>query len=226
MKKITLVFIVSMLLSILKSDAQISNTLLENTIELNDSMQESVGLSIFSNTFFKNNEYFDKIAQGYTLFGTQLQTELAYIINKNIRIQAGVYARKDFGNDQFTKVAPVLSVKLQTKGYSVIMGTLEGNVAHQLSEPLYDYERLILHPIENGLQIKVDKKKIWADTWINWEVQEYLNSTYQEQLSVGHSSKTILYQTKKGLQIKWPLQFLFTHTGGQIDLDRTPIKTL
>jgi len=226
MKKITLVFIVSMLLSILKSDAQISNTLLENTIELNDSMQESVGLSIFSNTFFKNNEYFDNIAKGYTLFGTQLQTELAYIINKNIRIQAGVYARKDFGNDDFTKVAPVLSVKLQTKGYSVIMGTLEGNVAHQLSEPLYDYERLILHPIENGLQIKVDKKKIWADTWINWEVQEYLNSTYQEQLSVGHSSKTILYQTKKGLQIKWPLQFLFTHTGGQIDLDTTPLKTL
>ena len=226
MKKTALVLACFILLSILKADAQINNTLLENTIELNDSMHESVGLSVYSNTFFKNNEYFDKIAEGYTLFGTQLQTELAYIISKNVRIQAGVYARKDFGNDNFTKVAPVLSVKLQKNGYSVIMGTLEGNVAHQLAEPIYDYERLILNHLENGLQIKVDKKKIWSDTWINWEVQEYLNSTYQEQLSVGHSSKTILYENKKGLQIKWPAQFLITHKGGQIDLDTTSLKTL
>jgi len=206
--------------------AQISNHLLEKRIDLNDSMQESISLSIHDNTFFKNNEYFDDIAQGYTLFGTQLSTELSYIVNKNVRIQAGVYARKDFGNDRFTKVAPLFSIKLQKYGYSALMGTLEGNISHQLAEPIYDYERVILHPIENGLQFKIDHKKLWMDTWINWEVQQYLHSSFQEQLSAGHSSKITLYENEKGLQLKLPLQFLISHKGGQLDLDTTPLKTI
>ncbi len=226
MKKIIVLFLCIVMTYSIPSTAQINNTLLENLIVLNDSMQESVGISVYSNTFFKNNEYFDKIAEGYTLFGTQLRTELFYTLNKHVKLQAGVYARKDFGNDNFTKVAPVLSVKIQKNGYSVIMGTLEGNVAHQLAEPIYNYERLILNHLENGLQIKADRKKIWADTWINWEVQQYLNSTFQEQLSVGHSSKTTLYENKKGWQIKLPVQFLVTHQGGQIDVDTNSLKTL
>ncbi len=207
--------------------AQINNALLESNIDLNDSMRESVCLLVDNNTFFKNNEYFHKITTGYTLFGTQLKTALAYIVNPHVRIQAGIYARKDFGNEKLTAVAPLLSIKIQKNGYSVIMGNLEGNVSHRLAEPIYNDERVILNNLENGLQIKIDRKKIWADTWMNWEVQQYLHSTYQEQFSAGHSSKIVLYANdKKGFECRLPLQLLVSHKGGQLDIDTTPLKTI
>ena len=206
--------------------AQLNNNLLENPVALNDSMHESFGLALYDNFFFKNNEYFDSIAQGYTLFGNQITTQLYYIPNPHVRIQGGMYLRKDFGNESITKVTPLFTVKFQNNGYSFIMGNLEGNVAHQLAEPVYNYERVILNHLENGLQIKIDKKKFWADTWLNWEVQEYLHSNYQEQLCVGHSSKTTLYQSASGWQVKWPAQFIVTHKGGQIDVDTTSLQTL
>lgn len=225
MRKTYLLYLLSFILFIGNLHAQLNNSLLEHPIELNDSSKESVCLSIYSNSFFKNNEYFDDIAKGYTLFGTQLQTELSYIVNPNLRIQAGLYARKDFGNNNFTTIAPVFSVKFKKNGYSVIMGTLEGNISHQMAEPIYNYERVILNHLENGLQFKIDKKKIWADTWINWEVQQYLNSSFQEQLSGGHSSKIKLFE-QNNFTITLPLQLLISHKGGQLDLDTSSLKTI
>lgn len=196
-----------------------------DSIAINENSNDEIGLSIFSNSFFKNNEYFDNIAEGYTLFGSQLKTELSYTFNPFVSVHAGVYARKDFGNEKFTKIAPLISVKLQKNGYSAIMGNLEGNVSHQLIEPVYNFERLILNHLENGLQFKVNKSKIWSDTWLNWEVQQYLNSNFKEELSGGHSSRILLYESSKGLQIKLPVQGLITHQGGQLDTDTSLLKT-
>lgn len=208
------------------STGQVSNTLLENPIELADSATHQIGLSVYSNTFFKNNEYFDNITTGYTLFGTQLQTAISYQPHPNIRIQAGMYSRKDFGQDGIQKIEPLFSIKLQKNGYSMLMGNLEGNVSHQLIEPIYNFERFILHPLESGLQWKINHKRYWSDTWLNWEVQEYLGSNYQEQLSGGHSSRITLWQNESGSHIVLPLQGLISHKGGQIDIDSTPLRTL
>ena len=59
-------------------------------------------LSLHAFTFFKDNEYFNKIVDGYTLYGTQLNPQLVYYPTKDLRIEAGVFLWKDFGN-------PVLS---------------------------------------------------------------------------------------------------------------------
>lgn len=206
--------------------SQINNELLENDISFNDSITPALSLSIYENSYFKNNEYFEDITTGYTLFGTQLQTALNYTPNKYIRLSGGLYLRKDFGQDKLHKVAPIFTMQLQKNGYRVIMGNLESNISHRLIEPIYNYERLILNHLENGLQIKTNKEKYWSDTWINWEVQEYLGSNFQEQFSAGHSSELLLLKSKKGLQIKLPLQGLVTHQGGQIDIDTTALKTL
>ncbi|MBK7762544.1 MAG: hypothetical protein IPI46_04130 [Bacteroidetes bacterium] len=209
-----------------ESQSQIDNALLENSSKPIDSMSNVLSLSVYENTFFKNNEYFEEITTGYTLFGTQLQTALNYMPNKNTKITAGLYLRKDFGQDNMNKIAPVFSIQLQKNGYRVIMGNIEGNVSHRLIEPIYNYERLMLNHLENGLQFKTEKQKFWSDTWINWEVMEYLGSNFQEQFSAGHSSELLLLKNKKGLQIKLPLQGLVTHQGGQIDIDTTALKTL
>ncbi len=220
-KKVLLIF----LFSVKGLFAQINNQFLENHIEVSDSLQKKVLLSVQSNNFFKNNEYFGKISTGYTLMGTQLGAQFAYLPHSNVRIQGGAFLQKDFGNDTSLLVRPILTCKLQKNGYSVLFGTLEGNVSHRLIEPLYNYERLISNPIENGLQIKIDKQKIWSDTWLQWEVMQYIGSTYQEQFSVGHHSDIVIAKSKKW-ELSLPVQFLVSHKGGQIDVDTTPLKTI
>jgi hypothetical protein len=204
---------------------QINNQLLETNIAVNDSLQQKVLLNVQSNNFFKNNEYFNLIATGYTLMGSQLATQLAYLPNPYVRFQAGVFMQKDFGNDTMMLARPLLTCKLQKNGYSVLFGTLEGHLSHRLIEPLYNYERYISHPIESGIQIKIDKKNIWSDTWINWEKMQYIGSADQEQFSVGHHTDVKLFNTKHST-LTLPLQMLVSHKGGQIDIDTTPLKTI
>lgn len=205
--------------------AQMNNQGLENRLCPNDSSGELLGFSLYSNSFFKNNEFFDSIAQGYTLFGTQLAGQLYYIPHPNLALYGGIYLRKDFGHAPFTRISPLFTVKWQKNGHAILFGNLEGNVAHRLCEPLYNYERLILDHLENGLQYHVTKSNFWSDTWLNWEVQQYLRSPYQEELSGGHSSRTQLWH-RGGWSVTLPLQGLIYHKGGQLDTDTTSLKTL
>lgn len=205
--------------------AQMNNQGLENRLCPNDSSGELLGFSLYSNSFFKNNEYFDSIAQGYTLFGTQFAGQLTYVPHPTLALYGGIYLRKDFGHGSFNRIAPLFTVKWQKNGHAILFGNLEGNVAHRLCEPLYNYERLILDHLENGLQYKVAKSNFWSDTWINWEVQQYLGSSYQEELSGGHSSRVQLLH-RRGLTVTLPLQGLIYHKGGQLDTDTTALKTL
>lgn len=206
------------------SFAQINNSILENNVEINDSLSQKLLLEIGSKNFFKNNEYFGKIATGYTLMSSQFGTQIAYLPNKNVRLQAGVLLQHDFGNKQKVILYPVMTCKLQKNGYSILFGTLEGNVAHRLIDPIYDYEKLITHPVENGFQIKIDKPKVWNDTWLQWNVMQYLGSTYQEEFTVGNSSRFTLFENKFS-KIILPFQMFISHKGGQIDVDTTSLKT-
>ena len=207
------------------SFAQINNELLEQNWSITDSTEEQVMVAVESRNFFKNNEYFGDLITGYTFMGTQLSTQLAYQASQHIRLQGGVYMLSDFGNNTLRKVSPILTLKMQKNGYSVLFGALEGNVSHRLIEPLLNYERYITHNIENGLQVKVDRKRIWSDTWLNWEVMQYLNSNYQEQFSVGHSS-LIHCLDNATFKLDLPIQALVTHRGGQIDTINTPLETV
>lgn len=205
--------------------SQINNQLLEQNIEINDSLEHQVLLSIGSQNILKNNEYFHDISTGYTLFGSHLNAQLAYLPSKNIRIQGGVFLHKDFGNNTLTQVSPLITLKYQKNGFSFLIGNLEGNLSHGIIEPMFNYERYFSNFLENGIQIKFDKKRIWSDTWLNWEVMQYLNSDYQEQFTVGNSTQWKVYQSNQ-LEFMIPFQGIITHKGGQIDIDTTSLKSL
>lgn len=206
-------------------EAQVNNTLLESNTIIQDSTSGSLMLQVHSANGFKNNEYFNTIVPGYTLFNSQLLTSLAYQPNGHFSIQVGAFMRKDYGYNTVLKVEPFLRLKYAKNGYSVLAGNIESNVGHRMLDPLFAYERYFDRFLEQGLQFKVDRKKVWSDTWINWERMQYPNDPSQEEFTFGHSSDWLLMK-KDGIRLSAPLQLVVTHRGGQLDVDTTPLKSL
>ncbi|MBC3542019.1 hypothetical protein H7U12_20180 [Rufibacter sp. H-1] len=185
----------------------------------------------------KNNEYFNDIAEGYTLFGYHLNPRLIYFASPTVRIDAGVQVQKDFGTRSYSLVQPTFTIRYEENGKAFIFGTLQGNLNHGYIEPLYDFERLITNRLENGMQFLLDKPGVKLDVWIDW--QRYIRrlDPFQEEIAGGASSEFTLYRTPVSLDfpentpetetyIGLPLQFTAQHRGGQIDNTELPLVTL
>lgn len=224
--RLSLVLLCSSWFCVTNITAQVESAALQ--VPVNKGFEQDTGkvLFSFSNTnFLKNNEYFWKIAIGYTYFGSQLNPQIAWVPNKHLRLQGGVYFRRDFGTQALQDIQATYTLKLHKDGFSLLMGTLEGHMNHRLIDPIYSYERAITHPVENGLQLKVERHRLWMDTWINWEQQEYFGSPFQEHISAGNSTRIAFYENGR-FRVIVPVQSFVFHKGGQIDSDTTAILSL
>jgi hypothetical protein len=224
MKVIVSVLLLMVCSSILFS--QIDNRALYSDVKVGEKDSSKFYVAFTNRNILIDNEYFLNIATGYTLFCSQVNTNLGYNINKFARVEGGVFLRKDYGNPNFSMVAPTISLKLHKNGYSFIFGNLEGALSHQLIQPIFNYERIVTHPLENGLQFKIDQKRIWSDIWIDWEQQEYQDVNYKEQIGAGLSSKIMLVNRNDVFKIILPVQAFVFHHGGQIDTNNTSLLTL
>ena len=187
-----------------------------------DSQRVKLGLVLLG--YNKNNEYFHKIADGYTLFGIQAIPYLSYQASDKIRLDAGMFARKDFGNNGFVEVKPLLTIRYEQGPVNVLFGTLEGSLNHRLIEPMYDFERVMTDRLEEGLQFLFERPQTFLDVWINWEKMIYAGSPEQEEVSGGISYNRRLLE-KNGWRLELPLQFVAYHKGGQIDINPNPLVT-
>ena len=183
-------------------------------------------LSIHSFTFFKDNEYFNDIVEGYTLFGTQLNPQLSYYPTKNLRLEGGVFLWKDFGNPQLRQVRPTFRATWRVKNHRFILGNILPNLNHGYIEPLFDFERVMLKPLEEGLQYRYTGNRLFLDVWVDWLKQEYPGVAYQEQIAGGLSSSYRLTGDQSPVSVSIPFQFTAQHHGGQIDTLHAPIQTL
>ncbi len=183
-------------------------------------------ISLNSFTFFKDNEYFNDIVEGYTLFGTQLNPQLVYYPIKDLRLEAGVFLWKDFGNPQLKQVRPTYRVTWTKGNNQFIFGNIRANLNHGYIEPLFDFERVMLKPLEEGLQYRLNTKRVSLDVWVDWLKQEYPGVSYQEQIAGGLSSSFRLTGDNSPVHIAIPFQFTAQHHGGQIDTLHAPIQTL
>lgn len=197
--------------------AQLDNIAFEQRmiVEPADSNKLFLGINMLG--FVKNNEFFDTMIDGYTLFGYQFNPYLSYNISKNARLDAGVYVQKDFGNNEYSEVQPTLSLKIRNNNVNFIFGTLEGSVHHRLIEPLYDFERVLNNRLENGAQIIWMKdNSLFLDAWIDWQKMIYANSSEPERFVAGISFNKTLF-TFGNMHVDLPLQLVASHEGGQID---------
>ncbi len=204
--------------------AQLSNNVFVLADEADSSKKSSLWFDFYNFSFVKNNEYFNKIAEGYTLFGNQLMPVLKYYPTEKVSLELGLFAQKDFGNNKYTVIQPIFAVKIKHNNLKLIFGSLEGAMNHQLVEPLYDFERIMNNRLENGLQGILKKDKIFVDAWFNWEKMIYRGDSVQEYVSGGLSALYKCFSSEK-FQIELPLQFVAMHQGGQIDVSEAPLTT-
>lgn len=205
--------------------AQLDNRTFIYSIAPDSAHAKGLYLSFESLGFTKNNEYFNRIADGYTLFGFQTLPSLSFYPTEFIKVQAGVYLQRDFGALGYQEVMPTFQIQLKQGDIRYIFGNLEGALNHQLIEPLYDFERIMYDRQETGLQALIEKEKFWLDAWVNWETMLYRGDSAQEEVSGGLSMRYDLIEKGKW-KLSTPVQFKVYHQGGQIDRSEAPLTTL
>ena len=185
-----------------------------------------IRLSFSAFTFFKDNEYFNKIVDGYTLYGTQLNPQLVYYPTKDLRIEAGVFLWKDFGNPQLRQVRPTFRATWTTGKQQIILGNIRPNLHHNYIEPMFNFERVMLNPLEEGIQVRYNGTRLQVDQWVDWQRQQYRYSNYQEEVAGGISSSYRISRDGSRWHVAIPFQFTAIHNGGQIDTLDKPLKTV
>lgn len=187
--------------------------------------QDTNALFFGANTlgFTKNNEYFNDIADGFTLFGFQFNPYFSYQVGDKFKFSGGLYLQKDFGNNDFTEIAPTFTAQYNFLNGRVLFGTLEGATTHQLIEPLFDFERVLINRLENGFQFKIDKPNLFFDLWADWQNMIYPGDNDQEEVTAGISFRKRVLD--KGIRLTIPVQALVFHRGGQIDSSPLPLQT-
>lgn len=188
---------------------------------------QKISFALNAKSFFKNNEYFNPIEEGYTLIGYNIEPALVFQPVRTISIEAGGTFLKYSGRNGFYDIQPLFRFRYQPSlKFQVVLGNLYGGSNHKLYEPLYRWERDFTHPQESGLQFLINMPRLKADVWLNWEKFILHGDPFQEQLMVGISSKFLLNDESNEWNFSIPLQCLFKHQGGQIISIDTSLVTL
>lgn len=222
MKKTFFIFYV-LLIFHLNGFSQLPNESFSSPKKIQAERANELYLAIQNFNFVKNNEYFNDIVEGRTYLGYQFAPSLVYQPSEKIRIQAGVFFWKDFGNPDFTDIQPIFSAKFQTDSLAITLGNLEGALSHNLIEPLYDFENIINQRLENGLQIQYNRSRFGLDLWVDWQQMIYQNSPFQEIIFGGLNAYISPIKTND-FELRIPFQATIRHQGGQIDSSELPVR--
>lgn len=169
--------------------------------------------------FFQNNEYLGNFVDGYTLPGVMFRPKLTFSPTKDLYIEAGAHLLKYSGREQVSYALPWFSLRYSfSDRFSAVVGNLNQNNEHRLLEQLWEPERIYTDKPESGLQFLYSGKNLNAQTWVNWEQFIQQNDPFQERFTVGITADYNAYHNSD-LSLKIPVQVLFYHQGGEININ-------
>lgn len=202
-----------------------SNVTAQSRTALN-SNKGDLYLGIRSTNFFKNNEYYSPVIEGYTLVGYFFQPTLEYSPTRKVRLKAGVNVLDYAGANGYPVAKPVFSTTYNfSERTSLTLGTLNGSDTHRMADPLFNSERQYTDYSENGLQFTTRNEHIFSDTWIDWEHYVFKGDTTREILTFGQSFNYSSGKIADIFTIKFPVQIQAKHRGGQISNYPEPVET-
>lgn len=174
---------------------------------------EKFGLEVYNLNFIKNNEYFNFIADGLTLLGTQLHPEFVYNNSAKTQFKAGLFLIKNFGENNIETVIPTFSFNYLNKNHQYTIGNLFARNNHNLIEPMMASEKILGNEvIETGIEYKYNSDKTNLDLWMNWENYIQKNDDFREVFTMGGATKLPILK-----KLSLPIQFIYYHKGGQIN---------
>ncbi len=166
--------------------------------------------------FVWDNEYFNDIVEGYTLIGYNATPALQYHFSPHFKIQAGAYFLKYSGVDSYTKVLPNYAAIYHKNRMSFTLGSLYGGFYHRLSDIEYNIERSFTANAENGVQLRLDRERLFLDVWLDWQSYIFTGEDKQEELLAGISLQPVLWSNAQTV-LRLPAHALVKHMGGQIN---------
>ena len=175
-------------------------------------------LRITNIDFLKNDEYFSDYIEGYTLIGYQLRPSIVCYFTPQIAIEAGAQMLQYGGTTKYDNVALLLTAQWRINNWAtLIMGTLDGHLSHNLPESMWEPERQLFDKPEMGVQMKINRPHLNAEVWLNWQQFIKPNDTIPEKFTVGMSAHI---KPQRTADAPWtfevPLQMIVSHIGGQI----------
>jgi hypothetical protein len=198
-------------------------------------------LEVDALSFFKNNEFVGEKIKGYTLPGFRMSPHLSLAFSKNVRMEVGANIIRYWGSEIYpcysylgiaeweseryqkgVHILPIMRAQFSiTDSFHIVFGTLYNRNYHLLCTPLYNNELNYTSDLESGIQILYENRFHSSDLWVNWQSFIFENDIHQEMFVFGYSSRTNIINTKRGLEIGIPLNFVAQHRGGEINIAET-----
>lgn len=194
--------------------AQLNNEAFEKNYRIQSEDQQKLYLALQNRNFLRNNEYFNDIIAGQTFFGYQISPSLIYYPSPELRIELGAFFQQSFGENDFSEIDPIFSVRYQKNDNSITFGNLQANLSHRLIEPLYAFELALSNPLETGLQLKHEGEKWYGDLWVDWQQTVNEDRTRPEIIFGGFVGQVHLIK-QNNFRFSIPLQATLRHIGGQ-----------
>lgn len=228
-----------------KGNAQINAVVFQSKYKINPEKKGELSINLDNISFFKNNEFSGPTHNGYTLPGLWLQPKLIYYPLQNIKLEAGAHLLKYWGAMKYPCVAyqgiprwngsdyqngfhalPFFRAQIAlSKHVDIVLGNIYGGANHRLIEPLYNPEMNLTADPEAGLQLLYTSKPVDLDIWVNWDSFIFNGDVRQESFTFGLSTQAKLNKPESKFHVYIPLQILFRHKGGEIDIVDASIQT-
>jgi hypothetical protein len=165
--------------------------------------------------------------EGYTLIGNFIQPAVLFYPSANFSVRVGAHIVNYSGAGKLSQIKPVISSKLWFSDKTFLtLGSLDGCEKHRLFDPVFDQERMYSNNSENGIEFLTQQKRVFSDTWLNWENFIFRGDTTREILTFGESFRYTTGKIQNLFDIEFPLQFLIKHRGGQISNYSENVETL
>lgn len=164
--------------------------------------------------YFKNMELLGlEEVEGETLFGMLLPLRFRYRADAKVQFELGAILGEDFGDADRVNVAEPL-VRLtfapgtpDTRVY-IIAGTILPT--HWMHDALLDDTRKLRGRAEQGVQLRVDRRRYKQDLWVNWFIRE--TGAEPEEFEIASSSQGRFFDDR----LRVDGQLIWVHAGGQI----------